>query len=298
MEQPAQPVGRVARWRARAERTGDRYQRMAQTRPLFGLPLAFLARYTSRQGMLLASASAFRLFLWLMPLSLLLAGTLAAFATVDYDDIRSAAKAAGITGAASQEVANSLRDGHRSWWTAVLVGGLLFLWTTRTLMRNLTVVNAHAWQVPLPKRRQKYVLATTLLFAAGWVVAFAVAAVITRLDHLLPGGAVLGIVLQGLVVAGVWMAICLRLPDSRDSWIDLIPGCLLFGFALAILHLVSRVYIPRRLEHSSQLYGSLGVAAVILAWLLIIGQVIVSAALINSVWSEYRARRRAAPRFG
>jgi len=290
-EFPTEPGGRIGRLRARAERAGDRYQQLAQTHPILGLPLAFLARYTSRQGILLASAVAFRLFLWLMPLALLLAGVLAAFATGDDGDVRSAAKTAGITGAASQEVVTALHDGHRSWWVAVLIGSLLFLWTTRTLLRTLTIVNAHAWQAPLPKRRQRDVLTTTLIFAGAWLVVAAVAAAITRIDGLLPGGLLLGVALQGAAVAGTWLLVCQRLPDRRTSWIDLLPGCLLFGFGLAILHLVSRIYIPPRLAHSSELYGSLGIAAVILAWLLIVGQVIVSAALINSVWAEYQAQR-------
>jgi uncharacterized BrkB/YihY/UPF0761 family membrane protein len=35
----------------------------------------------------------------------------------------------------------------------------------------------------------------------------------------------------------------------------------------------------------------LGVAAVILAWLLVIGQLIVCTALLNAVWGEYRRDR-------
>jgi membrane protein len=298
IDPPAEPVGRMARLRARAERTGDRYQRLAQTRPLLGLPLAFVARYTARQGMLLASAVAFRMFLWLMPLALLTAGILSAFAAGDSSNITSAARSAGITGAASQEVVTSLQSGHRSWWTAVLIGAVLFLWTTRTLIRNLILVNAHAWQATVPKSQQRDVFRTTLLFAVGWIAMLALAGLIARIDHLLPGGFVLAVGLQGAAVAGVWLGICLRLPDRRETWVDLIPGCLLLGFGLAILHLVSRVYLPRRIQHSSQLYGSLGVAAVILAWLLIIGQVIVSAAFVNSVWAEYRARRRAPRQYG
>ena len=75
-----------------------------------------------------------------------------------------------------------------------------------------------------------------------------------------------------------------------------LPGCLLFGFGLAVLHAVSRIYIPRRVQHSSELYGNLGVAAVILTWLLLFGQLVVAAALSNAVWSEYRTggRRTAA----
>ena len=50
-------VGRVARWRAKAEDASERYRERAQRQPLLGLPLAFFAQYTARQGVLLASAA-------------------------------------------------------------------------------------------------------------------------------------------------------------------------------------------------------------------------------------------------
>src|SRR5215472_5647916 len=74
-------AGWFSQARERADQAADRYQRLARSRPLLGLPLAFAARYTGRQGILLASAVAFRLFLWLVPLALVLAGILAAYAT-------------------------------------------------------------------------------------------------------------------------------------------------------------------------------------------------------------------------
>jgi uncharacterized BrkB/YihY/UPF0761 family membrane protein len=286
-------TGRVARVRARAERAASRYQARAQKDPVFNLPLVFIARYTARQGVLLASACAFRLFLWLMPLALLLAGIAAGIAGHDAAGVLAASKTAGITGAASQEVTTALRDGRRSWWIAVLVGGVLFLWTSRTLMRNLAAVNAHAWEASVPKLRQASILRITLIFAGIWLVMLAVSDLAIRLDRLLPGGVFLAILLQGAVTSGAWLVVSLRLPDRRTSWLDLVPGCLLVGFGFAVLHAVSRVYIPRKLKSSSELYGALGLAGVILGWLLIIGQVIVSGALVNSVWTDYRADRRA-----
>lgn len=283
----------MTEWRARAERAADGYQRRAQRQPLLGLPLTFVARYTARQGMLLASACAFRLFLWLLPLALFVAGILAGLAvTSNTDNLESASKQAGLTGAASQQIVTSLQEGHRSWWIAVLTGGVLFLWTTRTLMRNLTVVNAHAWAAPIPKPRQKHVLITTLLFAGGWIVLAAVGAGLTRLDHAVGGGPLLDTAISGALTAGLWFLVCRRLPDRRRSWTDLLPGCLLFGYGLAVLKVISRLYLPGRFAHSSQIYGSLGVASVMLAWLLIIGQLVVSVALTNAIWSDYRADRR------
>jgi membrane protein len=289
--EPLRARGWLVSLRARADHAADSYQQLAQQRPLLGLPLAFVARYTARQGLLLASAVAFRMFLWLMPLALLLAGVFGGISGGKSGNLESASKAAGITGTASQQVVSALRDGHQSWWIAVLIGGLAFLWTTRTLMRNLTLVTAHAWQAPVPKPRQRDVLATTALFAGGVILLLATTALVVRLDQLFPGGLYVAIVLQGICIAAGWALICLRLPDRRTTWTDLIPGSLLVGLGLAVMHALSRVYIPRRLEQSSQLYGTLGVAGVILAWLLAIGQLIVSGAIVNSVWTEYRVER-------
>jgi uncharacterized BrkB/YihY/UPF0761 family membrane protein len=290
-DQALESPGRVERWRHRAEQASDRYQQRAEARPLLGLPLAFIAQYASRQGILLASAVAFRLFLWLLPLALLAAGILSALAPDSGHSIESASKSAGITGAASQQVVTALKDGNRSWVIAVVTGLLLFLWATRTLMRNLTVVNAHAWRAPIPKRRQKDVLINVLLFAGAWILVLGFTAGLHRLVKLVSGGVILGFVLEGLFVSTVWLLFSRRLPDRRGSWVDLIPGSLLLGFGLSALSVVGRLYLPARFAHSSALYGSLGVASVMLLWMLLIGQLIVSSALTNSVWCDYRAGR-------
>jgi hypothetical protein len=187
--EPSEETGwaaRAARWRERAEHASTRYQRLSDTNPVFGLPLAFLARYTARQGVLLASAAAFRMFMWTVPLALLVAGVLAGVSKVHEQDVTSAVKTAGITGAASQEVANTLSEGQQSWWVATLIGAVLFLWATRTLTRNLILVNAFIWSAP-SKTRQKDLLIISLIFAGSWIGMFATAAVVIRLG-IVPGG--------------------------------------------------------------------------------------------------------------
>lgn len=285
------PAGWFTHVRERADRAGDRYQQLARTRPLLGLPLAFAARYTGRQGILLASAVAFRLFLWLVPFALLLAGLLAGSATGDDHDVTAAARAAGITGAARTEIVTALHEGHRSWWIAVLAGAVLLLWGTWTLVRCLILVSAHAWDAPARRRSPLDQIKLVLIVVGGWCVVMITAAGISRLDGALPGGLVLPFVIQTLVVAAAWLIISMQLPDLRTTWTELIPGSILFGLAITVLHTVSRVYLPYRFERSSKLYGSLGLATVMLAWLLIIGQVIVIAAMINAVWARYRTMR-------
>jgi len=112
-----QQTGWFSQARERADQAADRYQRLARSRPLLGLPLAFAARYTGRQGILLASAVAFRLFQCLLPLALVLAGILATYATGGDRDVTAAARAAGITGAARSEVVSTLHEG-----SPILVG--------------------------------------------------------------------------------------------------------------------------------------------------------------------------------
>ena len=284
----------VERWRLRAERASVRYQAMAVEQPLFGLPLAFLARYTARQGMLLASATAFRLFLWLMPLALLSAALLAGFTNGDPSGLKMVSEANGITAATRQQMVVALQQGQRSWWLAALIGGAAFLWTTRTLMRSLRIVNAHVWSAPLPRARQKDLLLTTLMFAGSWIVIFSAVTAVAALGDYVPGGVLLVVPVQAILLGGAWLMLCTRLPDRRTGWTDLLPGAVIFGVSITILHVVSRVYLPTKFEHSSQLYGSLGIAATILAWLLLIGQVIVSAGLANAVWAEFRADRASA----
>jgi membrane protein len=289
--EPADPQagGWLSQVRERADRAGERYQQLAQSRPLLGLPLAFAARYTGRQGILLASAVAFRLFLWLAPLALVLAGVLSAYATGGDRDVDAALRAAGITGAARTEVANALIEAHRSWWYAVLIGSVLLLWGTRTLVKCLTLVNAHAWDASLRTYSRRDQVRRVLIVVGAWGAVIIVAGVISRLDGTLPGGLLLPFLIQVLVVAGAWLLVSMHLPDRRTSWAELVPGSVLFGLAITVLNTVSRVYLPYRFERSSRLYGSLGLATVMLAWLLVIGQVIVSAALINAVWAQYRA---------
>lgn len=278
----------LTRWRGRAERVADRYLRLAETRWRYRMPLTFARWYLARQGILMASAVAFRLFLWLMPLSLLFAGILAGTAGSNEAAARSLTNTSGITGTAGKEVVSALSEGNKSWWIAVVIGGVGSLWGARTLLRCLWLVHAHAWQIAVPKPRPPQVVATVFVFLGAWAGLFAISAVAPRLDHALPGGVLVAIVAEVALASAVWLAVSLRLPHLRSAWYDLLPGSVAFGVTFAVLHAVGRVYIPRKLEHSSELYGVLGVAAVILTWLLIIGQVIVGAALTNAVWHDHR----------
>jgi uncharacterized BrkB/YihY/UPF0761 family membrane protein len=280
------PPGRIERYRTRAMRYAESYQALAKVHPTLALPVALAGRYISRQGILLASAVAFRLFLWLMPTALLVAGILAGITGHRPDAVKATVHDAGVTGAASQQIISSLEEGGHGWWVAVIVGVAGMVWTGRTLVRNLIMVHAHAWQVRPPKIRQRQAIATAAICAVAWLAILAVSVFVAQLDALGIFGVLVSALVQMTGLSLIWLFVTSRLPNAAPGWVNLLPGALLFGMAVAAMHAFSRVYLPHRIEQSSNLYGALGIAAVFLAWLLIIGHIIVAAAMVNSIYVE------------
>ena len=160
---------RVDHARARAEEAAARYRELARRDPVYALPIVAVTMYVARQGMLLASAIAFRTFLWLMPLALLAAGLLTGLGRGFPLFSERAQSTTGVAAVARQQVVAALEDGGQSWWVAVVVGFFGFLWTTRTLMRNLIQATAHIWDAPTRRLPQRQVIISSLVFAGpGW----------------------------------------------------------------------------------------------------------------------------------
>ena len=73
-----------------------------------------------------------------------------------------------------------------------------------------------------------------------------------------------------------------HLPHRADSWRAHLPGALLLAVGFQVLQLVVVLYLAPKLGRSSQLYGSLGAATVILLWLYLMARLIVAAAFLNA----------------
>jgi uncharacterized BrkB/YihY/UPF0761 family membrane protein len=287
--------GRIGRLHAgidaRAHALERRYEELAVERPFLGIPLVAYRSYLSRQGVLMASALAFRLFLWLLPIALLGAGILAGLSSSHSEGLKRAAQDTGAAGIARQQVLSALQQGHRSWWIAVIIGGVGFVWATRSLAQALAYVNAHSWQTHARAYvgRRRYLSLAAIV--VGCPVIVGLATLLTRLDRSTAGGVVIATVVEAVVLSAAWLGVLSTMPDGRRDLTDLFPGSIAVGVSLAVLHAVSRVYLPRKIEQSSNLYGSFGTAGVILAWLLILGEVMVSGSLINAAYSDHRIQR-------
>jgi uncharacterized BrkB/YihY/UPF0761 family membrane protein len=97
---------------------------------------------------------------------------------------------------------------------------------------------------------------------------------------------------SALVIAALWVVTTSMLP--RPDGVPpraLIPGALLVGSVVELLHLVSLVYLPGKFDRASSAYGSLGVAVVALAWLYFSGRAVVAGAVLNvTLWDRSHPR--------
>jgi uncharacterized BrkB/YihY/UPF0761 family membrane protein len=67
-----------------------------------------------------------------------------------------------------------------------------------------------------------------------------------------------------------------------------VPGALLVGGFVGVTHLTSAYWIAYKVQHASELYGSLGVAAGILAILYLAGRLLVASAMLNATLWDHR----------
>jgi len=143
-------------------------------------------------------------------------------------DISQAVHAAGVSGAASQEVEQAVLEAHKSWWIAVFVGLVLTLWTGRSLARALTMMHAHVWEMPVPRQSQSQRLVNGVLLLFVFLFAVFASAVTSRLNVL---SWFLGAAALTVVVGVGWLLISKWLPNRATSWASCSPARCSWGWA-------------------------------------------------------------------
>jgi hypothetical protein len=69
---------------------------------------------------------------------------------------------------------------------------------------------------------------------------------------------------QAVLLAVLWLALSWVLPRPAMPWTALVPGSLLFAAGFLLFNLTVRLYFVPRAARASAVYGSLGVALVLL----------------------------------
>jgi uncharacterized BrkB/YihY/UPF0761 family membrane protein len=243
-------------------------------------------------GGILAGALAYRFFIWMLPLALVAVAGLGIAAESAEETPEETAESVGLGGLISSSIAGAAESPNR--WYALLIGIPVLLWTTRSLLRALIGAHRLIWlDVRHGAPRPTPVASVRLLALLLGLVLVAASAHAIR--DWLPGVGVIATFIIALPYALLWLLVSLRLPH-RDAPVGaLIPGALLFGIGLEVLHIgAALLLVPYAIDKQGT-YGALGAAAALLFGLFLVCRLIVGAAEVNTtLWEAHERRERPA----
>jgi uncharacterized BrkB/YihY/UPF0761 family membrane protein len=294
-ELASRPAGdtRIDRWRARALELTHRATTWGPFEPVAEIGWRTMRRDAAIGGSVLGAALAYRIFIWLLPLALVVVLSLALVAGRTEGDIAELVSDAGLTGVVATSVADAT-EGTSGWAVAggLAVALVVLLYQTSVLLRTIRAVTALAWRLPLT--RVPSPTRSGLLFFA-WLLAFLVvgssAAPIRRaLDF--PVDAMLDLVVYGLGLPSLWLLLAWNLlPHAAERPRDLVPGALVVGLGVGVIGLVTTLVLVPWLAERQETYGVLGVAAGLLFGFFLIGRTMELSAALNATLAEERRRR-------
>jgi membrane protein len=277
------PGSRLMRARDQARQAGDWANERLPGAPLV---VAALERERLAAAGLLAGGLAYRLFFWLVPLGLVLASVLSFWVDEDRVGLQDAARNFGISGAATQSAMKAISEQHHARWYLLLAGLVLLVWFGIGVIRALNVAHSIAWNIR-PERLRRPLFAGVAF--SGIVISLIAVSASTQFLR------------EEYGVTGLWLTVALfvfylgavlwimdKLPHRSASWRDLLPGALLVALGTEVIHLVVVLYLVPKLGHSSELYGALGSATVILLWLYLLARLLVAAAFLNAALWDHR----------
>jgi uncharacterized BrkB/YihY/UPF0761 family membrane protein len=238
-------------------------------------------------GGIIAGALAYRLFIWLLPLALVAVAGLGFAADAASRSPEDAAESLGIEGLISNSIANAAESPNR--WYALLIGIPVLLWTTRSLLRVLIGAHRLVWGDVRAAAPKPTAVATVRLLVL--LLSFGIVTTLAGAVRAWSPGPGLVATLAALVgFAGLWLLISLQLPHRSATWVELIPGALLYGVGTEVLNVVVAYVITPWALAKQGTYGALGVAAALLFGLFLISRVAVAAAVVNATLWERQAR--------
>jgi uncharacterized BrkB/YihY/UPF0761 family membrane protein len=238
-------------------------------------------------GGIIAGALAYRLFIWLLPLALVVVAGLGFAADASSESPQHAAGSFGMQGLISSSIASAADSPNR--WYALLIGIPVLVWATRSVLRVLIGAHRLIWTDALGRAPKPKVFAALRLLAL--LLCFAiVSAEASALRQSSPGVGVLATLLALVPYAGLWLLISLRLPHRDAPWWALLPGAALFALGVEVLHAVIVYFLTPYALAKQGTYGALGMAAALLLGLFLISRLVVGAAVLNATLWERRLR--------
>jgi uncharacterized BrkB/YihY/UPF0761 family membrane protein len=282
-------MGRIRAWqeslRTRGERLAERAQSERQLHKSVDATFEMVDRDADLGGGIIAGALAYRLFIWMLPLALVLVGGLGIAAEAAEETPEEAADSLGMGGLISHSIASAATGNGR--WYALLIGIPILVYTTASVLRVLIVSHRLLWTDTRARAQRATPVATLRLLVL--LLAFPLAAVLaSAIREWSPGVGILATALSIVPFAALWVLISSYLPHRDASWQALVPGALLFGVGVEALNVFTAYVLTPWALNKQGTYGALGLAAALLLSLFLISRLVVAAAVLNATLWERR----------
>ena len=268
------------------DRIRSAFGRLPSRWPWLRLVVDVKARFDELHGGFLASAVTLSAVLSLFPLLLVLSAVVGFFAVGRTDLAGDVVRSFGLSGDASRIVTDAIAAAEENRAAASLVGLVGMLYTGLGVVAALNYAYDAVWQVRGRGLRDKlYGLAWLGGAGALFLASFAFTATVAVLPPALaPLNLVGGLALGAALFLWSSTVLCNRSVD----WRSLLPGALLGAVGFEVLKALGSFLLPRMVARSSALYGSIGIAFGVLAWLFLFGRLVVFASVLNVVLWERR----------
>jgi membrane protein len=246
---------------------------------------SFVRRFNQLNGRANAAAITLYGFLALFAITLLAVAVVGFVDSGRQDVAANIVEFLGVTGTAAKTITDAVDRARQTREVASIVGLVGLIWTGSGFA--LAIANAYdvAWRVPHRATKER-------LLGLGWLLGFgviiAISVYVTTFIERLPIAVAPLVFLAGATINTVlWLWTSWVLPNRRAPWRALLPAAAIGGVAFEVLKIAGGIIVPRLVAKSSALYGTIGVVFALLAWLLILGRLVVMMTVLEVMgWEQ------------
>jgi uncharacterized BrkB/YihY/UPF0761 family membrane protein len=237
-------------------------------------------------GGVLAAAVAFRLFMFLVPYAFVMVTGFGLAATGAGQSPKDAARSAGIGGLLASAVHSTSSMSLANRILALLLGGVALAFTARSLVGVLWIVHRLIWGVQPSRKPTPWAALILIGFTTGL---FGMADLAAWMGSQSIPLRVIALFLTIVVSGAAWFLASLWLPRDDSEWTAVLPGAVVVGLGVGLLHLLTISYVAHVVSRKSSLYGTIGIALALLLWTYFAGRLLTASIAANaSLWKRRR----------
>ena len=239
-------------------------------------------RFVGVNGSILAGFLAYRLFLLILPLVVIVVA-LSGYSATATSDVSQHLKLGRTLAGMIADAGAQAGDGRG----VLLLTGLFALAITAWgMLSGLQYVSAQVWQLRtrrFPGKAKSFIRLLGSLFLFGFVLYLS--ALVRN------AGVVAGVAGALSTLASTFVAffgLGWILPRRSREWFWLLPGAAVGALGQLLMQILGTYYLTRLLSNASETYGAIGITVAALSYLYLIGALVVLSLAVNAVvWARF-----------